>query len=245
MLATFRVALERSSGGLLAAFAVITVGRLIFQTPQWVVSYVQYDAVQTGRAAAEAGGYGVASICTLVLQVAGEVLIGAFAVGLYRTVRRLLVEGPGAPGSAFEVLRASSRRYAHSMAAYLLVVVATAAGALICCVGALASIFFVGLVPYLVAAREHTVADAVRRSIELARANVTAMAVAVVAVVVAAVVVVGVDAGLGALLPSLFGAVGVFLADALAFIVGAAVGYVLLVFWGALGVTLDEAALSR
>lgn len=240
---TFKTLIRRRSAGLVGAFAVLTVARLIFQTPQWVVAYMQYDALQTG-AVTDAGAFSLASVCTLLFQLTGEILIGALAIGLYRTVRGLAVGGPGTGESALDILRSASRRYVHLLAVELSMAAALAVGALVCGVGALAAAFFLGLAPYLVAAREYELAAALRQSVSLARANPTTMIVAVVVGVVTVGVGVGIGAALTALLTSLLGAIGVFLASALRFLVGAVLGYGLLVFFGSVAVSIETDAVQ-
>ena len=199
---------------------------------------MQFDALQRGSLS-DLGAVSTGAICTSLFQLTGEVLLGSLSFGLYRTLRKLALEGPGAAGSALDVLKRAAHRYAHLVGAFMLMLVAVFVGALACGVGALVAAFFVFLAPYLVSAREQEVVESFKTSFEAAKANATTLIVAMAVSVVTVLIMFGIGAGLGALMTSVFGAVGVFLSSGLGFLIGSVVGFVLFVYVASVAVTID------
>ncbi len=238
---TFRTLVQRSTGGLLGAFAVLTVTRLVFQTPGWVVAYLSQDAFDAG-AVGDLEAYATAGVCTGTLQLVGEVAVAALTIGLLRSVRVLSVAGRRAAGGAFTILWRASRGYLATLAVCVIVSVGTAVGALFCCVGAPVALFFLLLAPYFVTARDLDLRSAVERSVESARARPAAVAVSVGALLAVAAVTFGLSAAIQSLMGSALSAAGVLVAYPLVFLLSSAALFFSLAWIGALGVSTDRAA---
>lgn len=241
---TFRRTLARAKGGLLAAFAVLTVARLVFQTPGWVVGYLARDAIDVGRIA-DADDYALAGVCTGLFQVAGNLALGAVGLGMLRTVRVLSVAGRTPAGGAVEILQRASRRYLHVLGLLVLMSLACAIGTLLCGVGLLAVLFVLLPAPYLVTARELSIGEALPRSLEIARSHPAPVAASVAGLVALGVLVGAIAVALQAGLLAALGPAGVLAASPLAFLLSSGAMYLALVWVGALGATLDKLRAAR
>lgn len=240
--ATFRALLHRGTAGLVAAFAVITVARLVFHTPGWVVAYMQARALDVGDISG-VSDLVAAGTCTWIMMLAGELALGAWQLGLLRSVRAYAKRGELVEGSAVDVLRRASGRYTHVLAIYAIVLLATSIGSILCGIGALAAFFAIGMSLYLVTTREQPVGDSLRNGFQIAKTRPFAVG-AVVVGIVALFAVAGLLAwGLTAALAALLGAAGVLIAALLGFLVLSAASYLALLWIGSAGVVVERAGL--
>ena len=239
---TFRGLLRGGTTGLVAAFCVIAAVRLVFHTPSWVVAYLQADALNVGSLETVTG-LATASVCTGILQLAGELGLGAWQVGLLRSIRAFAKRGQMVEHSAVDVLRRAATRYKHVLAVYLIVVVATAAGSFLCCIGAVAALFALSMSLYLVSSREQPIQQALKNSVQMAKTRPYAVGAAAVGTLGVAVVAALLGWGLQSGLVALAGPAGLLIAAPLAFAAGSAAAYLALLWLGSVGFVIERAGM--
>lgn len=239
---TFRGLLARGTSGLVAAFSVVTVVRLMFHTPSWVVAYMTADALDVGDFEGVAS-LALAGTCTWVLLAGGELLLGAWQLGMLRSVRAFAKRGTLVEGNAVDVLRRAATRYTHVLAVYAIVLVATSLGSLACGIGALAAFFALSMSLYLVTTREQPVGAALRNSLQIAKIRPFAVGAVVAgtfgATLIAGLLMWAARAGLAAAA----GSIGLLLAAPLGFLLLSVASYLALLWIGAAGVVIERAGL--
>lgn len=237
-----RLASRGNAGGLLAAYLLLTVVRLVVTVPQWVFTYLRIDAIGSGHLDS-IGTYSAVSTCFSFVQLIFALIVAALFVGLYKPIRLLLVQGPGSVVGVGGALKLAWSRFLPALAITLIVGVCVAVGAVLCLLPGLVVLFFLVMAPYLVAAVDQDIGDSLRRSIDLAKTNVGVIIAGVGILIAVAIVLAIVQFGLVAVSVSVLGlAVGTMVVAPIVFILGAAIGYLTFLFFGALYVTVETSA---
>ena len=243
----FKALLSRGTRGLLGAYLILAVARLITTAPGWVLSYLQLSSLERGDLSGMTT-YSVAGICTSVLQIGLGLVIGAVSIGMYRPARMLLVGEGAAVGGAGSVLKLSTQRFLPSLGVVLLVGVAIFLGALFCLLPGLVVAFFLMLAPYLVAAVDQDVVDSLKRSFELAKTNIVTLLLAIGGLIGLTVIMVVVQMVLAVIAGSTGSMAATILIAPVVTVIGIAIGYPVFLFFAAVciavettdaGVTLD------
>jgi len=182
---TFRLLLARSQPGLLGALGTVLGVSALLQLPQWVANIIAAVSPASALAATPV------SVCAGCIGFLGSVAVAVVLAGLFRPVRRLLLEGPGAAMDVRSTLRAATQDWVPLLVATLVLGVAVGFGSILCIVPGLVAAFFLGFVPYLVSTQGMDIWASLTRSVELATKHVAPLLVAVV-LFVAAMLAVGI-----------------------------------------------------
>jgi len=228
-----------NAGGLLTAYLLLTVVRLVISVPQWVFTYMRFDALSSGDFESM-GTFSTIGTCFSFIQLLVALIVSSLFVGLYKPIRMLLVQGPGSVAGVGAALRLAWSRFLPALAIMLIVGICVGVGFVLCIVPGFVALFFLIMAPYLVAAVDQDIGDSLRRSIDLAKANAGVIIAGVGILIGIAIVLALVQFGLAAGAIAALGlATGGMVAAPIVFILGAVFGYLAFLFFGALYVTVE------
>lgn len=231
----------RSTSGILPAMAALAALALLLAVPSWVMNYLRLSALAEGDFRSF-WAQGVGQYCGSLMTLVAAVLVGALRVGIYRPIRRVMVEGPQAVAGPGDALKQAAQGYGMNIAAYLLVGVAMFFGVLACFVPVFVVMFFVAFVPYLVAAKGTDVIESFKLSTKYAMNQAPALLAALGLIVLLVVVFACcIGAGGNAAAVSMFGLTGSAVALPFMTILGEVVALFWWLFLGATLVTLETA----
>lgn len=185
------------------------------------------------------------------ITVVGSLLISALVLGLYRSLRVGLLEGPEAVAEqgAFRIARS---RFGMALVSVLLLAIIVGVGLALCILPGIAAALFLGMMPFLVVAADDSIPDAFTRSGKLFIANPGpllaayggAIAIQVLAVVIGAVlgvVIGGISAFVGVLIefPATAIGIGTGLSSFVGGLLGIPFGYAVLLLIGGTFVAVE------
>lgn len=240
MFTGFTLARRRATGGLIVTWLILQVAMLLTQIPRWVIVYFQQDALLRGDLRGMTQYSGI-SLCASGVFLIAACIIGGLMLGLFRPLRRSVLEGTPM-GGAGEVFKDARTNLVPSIATLLIFGLAVGIGTVFCLLPGLAAFFFLGPSLYLVGGCDLQIGDALKKSYELALKNVGPMCVGIAIVIVAVAISAGINIGLTSILLSVMGAAGLFIAQPVAAILGLILGWFIFLFWGGSMIAMDAAA---
>lgn len=193
-------------------YAVLALAAALLALPRAILQAMQLASLRSGNLADVLGngvGFGVGSLCASVVSIAGSYCVATLFVGVTRTQRALLLEGPHAiEGGVSQVLKRATQNFGSLLLYTFVCGLAIAVGIIGCGIGVLVTAFLFGMGPYLLANVTTDIGGALKRSYELSMRNIGPLAICIIIAIVAGLVVSFV-AGLGQIIGLSIGVVGV------------------------------------
>lgn len=221
-------------------YLLLALGMMIVSVPGWIVGYVQLEALATGDFATMAT-LGLVSGLVRFVSAFAIVAIVAIRIGLSRSIRAILVDGPDAvagPSAAF----ADAKKGFWSIVGITLVCgVAIGVGMVLCILPGLAAMFLLLAAPYLVAVGASDFGSSFQRSYELTTKNTGPLIGVLLTVAGTMAVLIGLSFGLRYVLTMSFGLAAAMFAEPVTLLLAEAAGLFWWPFVGAALVTVETA----